>query len=413
MSEQKNYRYTLALYTPDTTAIAATAEAIAPPQSLLAAQNDIEAVRGWLAQYLDSPNTFQSYRKEAERLLLWAQNAALKTLGELRHEDFLRFRYFLAHPTPKDDWVMPDGTRFPRQHPQWRPFAGPLSSSSIQQALTILNNLFNWLHTARYLSANPLALLRRTLRQPTAQRPNQRFIPQQLWQDILHTIVQLPQDSTTQKAAYHRYRWVFSLLYGCGLRVSELCAHTMGDFLARPAVGNPHAEKQWWLEILGKGNKHRLVPVTSQIMAELALYRQSLGLDPTPQRHETTPLVLALRYHGAAHEQSALTRASIHGIVRRLCQITAQRLRQEAPERIEEAELLEKVSPHWLRHTAGTHMVENTMDLIQVRDTLGHHSLTTTNQYLHTTYTKRHDQTEAHHRIHWPDEQPIKKEANS
>lgn len=397
--ENTDHPSTMALYEPMELITAQSGEQLSAHR-LLSAQNDVEAVRSWLAQYLDSPNTFQSYRKEAERLLLWAQTVAHKTLAELRHEDFLRFRYFLANPAPAAQWIMPDGARYPRQHPGWRPFAGPLSTASIQQALTILNNLLNWLHSAQYLPANPLVLLRRRLRPTNQQLPNQRFIPQSLWQEILHTIISLPRQTETERANYHRYRWVFSLLYGCGLRVSELCHHTMGDFMAKSA--HPGNTTQWWLEILGKGNKQRLVPVTSQIMAELATYRRSHSLPPTPQRHERTPLVLPLRYRGHADEQTALTRASIHRIVRSLCERAAERLRQIAPERKEEAALLEQVSPHWLRHTAGTHMVENAIDLIEIRDNLGHQSLTTTNQYLHTTLTQRHEQTEAHHKMHWP-----------
>lgn len=398
----RGYGYTLALYEPETTVFTEKAAASAAQPALLAAQNDIEAVRAWLAQYVDSPNTFHSYRKEAERLLLWAQMVPGKPLAALRHEDFLQFRYFLANPEPASLWVMSSGRRFPRHHPDWRPFAGPLAASSIQQALTILHNLFHWLHTAHYLPANPLALLRRTLRTPQHQSPNQRYIPQRLWQDLLQTISRLPQNTASERAHYHRTRWVFSILYGCGLRVSELCAHCMGDFMAQyePTQSTP----QWWLEIIGKGRKKRRVPVTRELMSELALYRKSHQLSPTPQPHEPTPLVLPLRYSGAAQEQPALSRARIYSIVRELCTKAAEQLRDHAPERADEADLLEQVSPHWLRHTAGTHMVENEMDLIEVRDTLGHSSLTTTNQYLHTSFSRRHHHTEQKHKLRWPED---------
>lgn len=402
----QGYGYTLALYEPETAIFTENTGHSASQPALLTAQNDTEAVRAWLAQYVDSPNTFQSYRKESERLLLWARIVLHKPLAALRHEDFLQFRHFLANPEPVDFWIMPVGRRLPRHHPEWRPFAGPLAASSIQQALTILHNLFHWLHTAHYLPANPLALLRRRLRATAHHQPTQRYIPQRLWGEVLQTISRLPRDTAPERAHYHRIRWIFSVLYGCGLRVSELCTHTMGDFVAQhdPTQSTP----RWWLEVIGKGGKKRRVPVTRELMDELALYRRSHQLSPAPQRYEPTPLVLPLRYNGAAQEQRALSRARIYSLVRELCVAAAEQLRARAPERSDEADLLAQVSPHWLRHTAGTHMVENDMDLIEVRDTLGHSSLTTTNQYLHTSFDRRHQHTEQKHKLRWPQVSPDK-----
>src|SRR5690625_3678961 len=120
-------------------------------------------------------------------------------------------------------------------------------------------------------------------------------------------------------------------------------------------------------------------------MRELAVYRMNLGLPSTPQPHEPYPLVMALNdggIHPEAPPQHAslratespqngvnpaqlrpLTRATIHRLVKTLCQRTADRLRQIGPEHESDAQLLTRVSPHWLRHTAGTHMVENDIDI--------------------------------------------------
>lgn len=57
--------------------------------------------------------------------------------------------------------------------------------------------------------------------------------------------------------------------------------------------------------------------------------------------------------------------------------------------------------PHWLRHTAGTHMTDSHVDLRFVRDNLGHASLTTTSIYLHTEEDLRHAATQANHRLGW------------
>lgn len=372
---------------------AAAQTTASPSSSLLQAKNDIDAVRAWLAQYIDSPNTFASYRKESERLLLWCTQQRLKTLATLRHEDLLAYQSFLQQPKPVTYWIMPHGARYRRQDSRWRPFAGSLSTSSVQQALSILNNLFNWLVMAQYLPANPMALLRRQRKTNTDHAPTQRYLPRAHWQAVLETIEQWPQKTMQQQAQYRRYRWLFSLLYGTGLRVSEVCSHSMGDFSMR---SSSNGEARWWLNIQGKGNRHRNIPITTELMGELAQYRQLLQLPPTPLPDEQTPLVMALRapYQG-------IGRAQIHYLIKNIFNQTAKRLAKQGPEQQAMAHHIAQASTHWLRHTAGTHMVENNIDILHVRDTLGHQSLTTTNRYLHTAEEERHQHTQNKHRLGW------------
>ena len=72
---------------------------------LITAENDIDAVLTWLREYEDSPHTFASYRKEAERLWLWAVQHQGKALSSLTREDLLAYEAFLANPAP--DWIDP------------------------------------------------------------------------------------------------------------------------------------------------------------------------------------------------------------------------------------------------------------------------------------------------------------------
>lgn len=130
----------------------------------IAAQNDIDAIKAWLARFIDTKTTFDNYRKEAERLLLWSTVQLQKPLSSLTHEDLLAYQHFLADPQPPARWVMRDGRKFGRPHPDWRPFAGPLSPSSQRQAIIILNTLFSWLVNAGYLASNPLSLSRQRTR---------------------------------------------------------------------------------------------------------------------------------------------------------------------------------------------------------------------------------------------------------
>jgi integrase/recombinase XerD len=117
-------------------------------RSQIAAGNDVDAIRAWLARFIDTKATFDTYRKESERLLLWSTTELRKPLSSLTHEDLLLYRRFLADPQPAQRWVM-TGRKVARADPHWRPFSGPLSPASERQAFVILNTLFAWLVNAR------------------------------------------------------------------------------------------------------------------------------------------------------------------------------------------------------------------------------------------------------------------------
>ncbi len=96
----------------------------------LDANNDYDAIGAWLALY-ESTETERAYRKEAERLLLWAILERGKALSSLTTEDASAYRAFLRRPTPHHRWVAPAR---PRTSPEWRPFTGALSPRSIAYA---------------------------------------------------------------------------------------------------------------------------------------------------------------------------------------------------------------------------------------------------------------------------------------
>ena len=229
----------------------------------VAANDDRSAVLAWLARYKDSPATLSSYRKEAERLLLWCVHQHGKALSDLAHEDFLAYESFLGNPQPVDRWVMQVAQKAPRSSPHWRPFAKRLDRQSQRQALSILNSLFNWLVQAGYLAGNPLALRRR---KPVA-RPVKtgRFLPHEHWAQVRATIETLPTGTPRLALQAARYRWLFSLLYIGGLRISEVCNNSMGDFYWRRGADG---RERWWLEIRGKGEKTRVIPATDECWSQ-------------------------------------------------------------------------------------------------------------------------------------------------
>lgn len=355
----------------------------------ISAQNDVDAIKTWLARFHDTKTTFDSYRKEAERLILWSTIELRKPLSSLTHEDLIAYQNFLKDPFPFDRWVMQQ-RKVSRNHPNWKPFAGPLSPTSQKQAIVILNGLFTWLVNAGYLSGNPLSLSRN--RQRNAKPRITRFLDERMWQEVKVTISNLPKDTSRDLEHFNRTRWLFTLLYITGIRISELTANTMGNFFSRYDQQN----QRWWIEITGKGSKTRIVPATQELMHELSKYRKSLGLSLFPIENESTPLILPI-----GGKNKSMTRSAIHLIIKQIFGITAIRLKALGTDYLSLAEKLELASAHWLRHTAGSNMTTSKMDIRHVRDNLGHQSLTTTNQYLHSEDDKRHADTEYSHKLNW------------
>ncbi len=354
----------------------------------ITANTDSDAIRVWLARYLDTKTTFDSYRKEAERLLLWSVIELGKPLSSLSHEDFLVYQRFLANPQPAERWIMIQ-RKVARDDSKWRPFAGPLSPTSQRQL--ILNGMFSWLVNAGYLAGNPLSLSRN--RQRKAKPRVTRFLDEDLWKEVKLTIESMPRETNREREHYQRVRWLFSLLYITGMRVSEVTQNTMGGFFSRK---DKNSESRWWLEITGKGDKTRIVPATNELMLELGRYRREMGLSLNPIEGESTPLLLPI-----GGKQRAMTRSALHLILKQIFNLTAKRLQERGPDFIAQAARLEAASAHWMRHTAGSNMTSGDMDIRHVRDNLGHESIATTNNYLHSEDDKRHQDTEEHHRLDW------------
>ncbi|MDF3839506.1 phage integrase family protein [Cupriavidus basilensis] len=114
-------------------------------------RSDLAAVRAWLSANSAQRSTWLAYRKEAERLLLWAAVQRKKPLGMLDRQDRQDFFVFLRNPGPVHLWV---GPRASRESAAWRPFTGPLSESSVLHASRILGALYEWLQTQGHVSAH-------------------------------------------------------------------------------------------------------------------------------------------------------------------------------------------------------------------------------------------------------------------
>ena len=149
----------------------------------------------------------------------------------------------------------------------------------------------------------------------------------------------------------HRNKAIIEVLYGCGLRVSELTSLKISDMFL----------DKGFIKIIGKGDKERLVPVGAKAAKEIMNY--------LPDRNKLTKIdknsrdILFLNRRG-----KSLTRVMIFTIIKDLTV---------------KAGIGKKISPHTFRHSFATHLVENGADLRAVQEMLGHESILTTEIYTH------------------------------
>jgi len=338
----------------------------------IAANDDVAAIGLWLAEYHDSAHTFRSYRKEAERLLLWATQVRGKPVSSLTREDVLAYEAFLA--APLSTWC---DEALARRGDHRRLLVGSLSERSRRQALGILAGLFNYLVRAGYLAGTPFALQPRRRGICGTHRMIERYLDRALWQDVLALVEQWPQTGERERQRYERARWVLRFLYETALRAAEAARACEGDFFQRRG--------RWWLRVTGKGGVEGDVPVSDALMADFARYRIFHGLPSTPTADSKRSLIL-----GIAGRTNPLTATAVYLVVKDALGRVANVLAPSAPAR---AAHLRRASTHWLRHTAATHQAEAGNPIHHIQHNLRHSSIATTSIYLHAEEDARHAST--------------------
>lgn len=155
---------------------------------------------------------------------------------------------------------------------------------------------------------------------------------------------------------------IIEVLYGCGLRVSEL---------VNLKLSNIYAEEEM-LQVFGKGNKERWVPINPHALQLLEDYiryeRSQLKIQPGEEKYVFLNLRGSATRSGANCLSSHLTRVAVFQFIK---------------EAAEKAGIRKSVSPHSLRHTFATELVQNGADLRAVQEMLGHENLSTTEIYTH------------------------------
>ncbi|MGQ4879850.1 tyrosine-type recombinase/integrase [Billgrantia sp. LNSP4103-1] len=363
----------------------------ASERARITARSDAEAVAQWLGEFRDSPRTLRTYRREAERLLLWLEHRGLG-LSALRRQDLEAYEAFLVSPTPRHLWVGPPR---PRHAPDWRPFRGPLSPASRRQSLVILQGMFAWLVEARWVDHNPFRLMRdKRRRLDNRQAGIDRYLERPLWEWFWQWLTRPLEANAGARERYlwQRRRMIFGFAYLLAPRIGEMAAAEMSDFFLR--------EGRWWWRVVGKGDKAARIPVPDDMLALLRDWRDVLGLAPEPSSGESGPVLRGL------DGRRGLGDNQLYRLIRQAFGEAATALEAEAGDSAEaQVARLRTATPHWLRHTALTHQAQAGVELRYLASTARHARLDTTARYLHAEDEEWHRQQSAHglpSRVHEP-----------
>lgn len=341
----------------------------------LEADTDLQAIGSWLNRYESGSHTYRAYRKEAERILLWAVTQQGKAFSDLSVEDCTAYKAFLANLGSDNDWQWISPIARSRQSEYWRPFSGPLSAPSQKQALTIVASLFDWLCGQRYLLNNPMAAIPKL--KFTSHIKVESALPLPVWKAFYAWAKeQSDAPAVTGLAA-------IVLMRDAGLRLHEVCLLTKEHLTF---------DNGWEATFIGKGSKERNVPLSESFIAclekHLAARDYDLKTMPTPAY-----LINPKSYVALSDEEQAKRKQaggySTGGLARLIKQLFK---RFEAAHPGLSETTLKGVHPHALRHTFGRHAVEAGVDLDVIQQVLGHSSLATTTIYTQGNMKRRKEQ---------------------
>lgn len=224
-----------------------------------------------------------------------------------------------------------------------------LDKKSISRKLAAVRSMYKFAFQNNLIEENPIAFI---------QNPKtNRKLPEVISTDLILNIYNLADESDEKPELV---KAVFELLYGCALRASELCDLKYPDL----------NKNKMQLKVLGKGSKTRIIPVGEKSINVINDY-----LDKNPVNSHQDYLI-------RTKKNDKLYPRLVHRIVNKYLSKVSD---------------IKKKSPHILRHSAATHMLDNGADLRAVKEILGHENLSTTQIYTHvsierlkSTYKKSH-----------------------
>jgi integrase len=305
-------------------------------------------------------HTQRSYRKEAERLLLWSVIERGKALSSLSVDDCVAYREFLGDPQPRERWCAARSRE--RWSPLWRPFEGPLSPAAQWQAVRILGNLFNFLVQHNYLAGNPWAAIRVPKREPVADVARSFTLVQ--WRFVQRQLASLP-----DSAMNRRLRLALEFLHATGLRLSETVAAKVDDLRQVECThpNDPQRADGWALRVAGKAGTLREVPVPPELIKQLgrSLAARGLTADPLCASNRGVFLLEAMQegravrsghMRAAVAEPAGLAPSTLASQLKRFFIACGKALADAGDAR--GADQLRNASTHWLRRTPATHALK-------------------------------------------------------
>jgi len=364
-------------------------------------KKDYKAALAFLYTYKGTQATFNAYRREVERLLVWAWLIHKKSILALKRADIEVYLSFCQKP-PKSwigkkkvaHFVVVNGKKMP--HPEWRPFVITqskiatregkklstknyrLADKSFREIFAVLSSFYNFLIQENMTEMNPILHIRQKskyLRRNQGAKKIRRLSELQ-WTFVIETAEQLAEVDK----AHERTLFILSALYGMYLRISELTASKrwvpkMRDF-------HKDADGNWWFTTVGKGNKERQIAVSQAMLKALKRWRHHRGLALLPFPNDDTPLVPKERGPGPMSSTN-----QIRNIVQYCFDQAVSRMKEEGLE--EESGELKSATVHWLRHTGISDDVK-IRPREHVRDDAGHSSSAITDKYIDIELRERH-----------------------
>ena len=363
---------------------------------------DFSAAKQFLIAYKGSYATFNTYRREVERLMQWSWLVAKKSLRELRRQDLEKYIQFCQKPPEKwiglkkpPRFIEKDGARVP--NPKWRPFVVSVSKSAhrkgkkpqikdfefstaaIKDLFAVLSTFYNFLIAEDYTEVNPVLQIRQKSRfiQKTQTETKIRRLSQLQWNYVIRAAEDMAERNPEQ---HMRTLFIMNVLFAMYLRISELAASDrwtpkMCDFY------RDH-DNHWWFVTVGKGNKKRQIAVSDAMLKALKQWRKYLKLSPLPSPADQSPLLPKTKGKGPITSTTYIRR-----LVQSCFDVAIIQLHNDKKK--EEAESLLDATVHWLRHTGISEDVK-TRPREHVRDDAGHSSSAITDHYIDIELYERH-----------------------
>ena len=335
-----------------------------------------------------SLHTYDRFRNEIERFLLWVFIVKQKPVNELRKVDILdyadfcwqppiswigtsnqeRFKVVNGYSSANKDWF-PYKIQAPKiqnktvsiDKKKYRP-----SQQTLKSMFTALSVFYNYLMSDELCPGNPAHIARKDCRHfiTDAQVKEVKRLTTMQWQYVLDTAVNMADEDQN----FERNLFVIAALKTLFLRISELSERPNWS----PMMQNfwQDEDENWWLKVFGKGRKLRDITVPTDFIPFLQRYRSSRDLSDLPYNGENAVLVEKIRGQGG------ITSRHLRRLVQAVFDKAYEKMRQSEGEK--KALKLKEASTHWLRHTGASMEIERGRPLKDVSEDLGHASMATT-----------------------------------